>query len=568
MPLWDALPQGLSRPRWLNQQATDWRGDERGSHFWKAAYDRLEAEYLEKKSPGMPDAEIVAWWQARKNHTLKHHKEVEAIWLWTCRGRLPPDQNVMDSQWMRSVRAAFFEEKATALDPPMTPAELNSMTAYRKALRSSNAPSQRAWDILLEKMLPYRTAAQEIVRIMAESEQHATRMQYASVFHRLRDRRKGHASNEQRFVLELAQIEYDKCVGIGVSDHNMVLTCLRNVFDSYERIPVAQRVRGLCPDGQLGPYVLSMEDACMIVEQVISPETTSSPQQRLRTLESFRCPGCDTVTKFKFRQCLTHVYRKHTQSVGDEGEFWRLLRAPFAPFDDFPFSTSAWPRCLPMLPAYCEPSKVGPWSPDSHMSFIREEEKQRMPAFLGRKAVWKDETDPGFSEAFQRVVEVMQGVRIGSKHVVALGLRYASDLCGDGEKPTLKEFLEMFPAWEDINPALLITARCGRCAVGDDQNTRRRPNKIEIPLPRLYKHWQERHERDGLDWMENFILLPSEEDLLEEMQQTDDKLRKEKQKISEFKAETNEKKRQNLKAAAILATPYAMPAFGALYPEV
>jgi hypothetical protein len=574
VPLWTALPQWYapdSRLRPLNDAGTDWVTWPGVNFFWSADYDALEKEYLSRKEAGFSDDDILVWWQAIKDKTISRMKHLEKVYRWSYTSRMTGEDRPggVTAVENRVTRKMFFEEQAAKLSPPMSTDELFCMEAFQKALRTANAASQRSWDVLFEKIQPYREAAQKVIQVKTDTEDDDIKMDFMRKFNRLKNRRTGEVSEEQAYVLRLARNEYAKCIDNRVSEHNMVLTCLRNVYDSYQKLSELERPRGMCPDGEIRPYVLSLDDACMIVDRVISEMTKTSGHLRSKTLECFRCPGCDTTTRFKFRQCLNHVYKKHAWTVGDRGDFAWLLKAPAHREEDLPVVTVPWPRCLPVLPAYCEPLKAPRWHPENEMTFIRDEDNfRRTSAFHERQASWKEDRVPSFDEAFEHVLQTTTGLRMEPRQIVALGLRYASDLCKETAMPTIDDFNTMVMGLQEKYPVLRMSARCGRCARGEGRTKRKEPNKIVIPIDRLYNHWRDRHDLDDTSWMSNYMLLPSDEDLLEELQALDEKLKLEKQKIMAFDPTVEEKKRHNPKATMILATKFTMESLNELYPRI
>lgn len=561
-------------PREVNESGTDWAISSRANWLvLRSDYDRLEAEYLEKKSQDFTDGELLQWWQEKKSRTLRHMVEVTRISNWEARSRWEQEGSIS------SDRRRFFKEKALGLTPPMLEEELECMVAYHKAMRSTNPPSDIAWQMLLEKIQPHRDVAARIVEVqreMADSYKNWNNSPHAIALDReLRNHRQSRTRDprifaaEQISIIELGQRELENCLESNVGDHNLVLTCLKNVFESYEKL--SERPDGLNYDGTEGPYKLSMDDARMIIEEVIDPALSPGSQKRSRVLCNFKCPGCrvDYQRKRSFVDTLKHVYRNHAQQAGDDGEFWRLLRPFDSPSHGFPFYSTPWVRCLPVLPSYCDARSVPPWTPESEMTFLHEEARCYDSAFEGRTAMWDGECQPTFLSAFTNALSSMQGVTLKARCVTRVALQYACDLAArfQLEVPTLDDFMEATPQIQKANPKLQLKFRCETCVSSEDEVAKARPVKFEVALAQLYKHWNSKHSEQGLDWTQDFMRLPSNSELLEEMLKSDQKLQKEKDKITRFVQEEQMKKRPNPKASVVLGTQFARDVFDKLYPN-
>ena len=578
--LWEALPMVRytsnrhGSPREVNESGTDWATSSRVNWLvLRSDYDRLEAEYLEKMNQDIAEEELLQWWQERKSRTLHHMGEVSTISNWMARTRWDQEGSIS------SDRRRFFKGKALGLTPPMLCEELDCMVAYHKAMRSTNPPSDIAWQMLLEKIQPHREVAARIVKVqqeMADSYKNWNNPPRAIALDReLRNHRQSRNRDpkvfapEQMSIIELGRRELEKCLETNVGDHNLVLTCLKNVFKSYEKL--SEHPDGLNYDGTEGAYRLSMDDVRMIIDEVIDPALSLGSQKRSRVLCSFKCPGCrvDYQRKRNFVDTLKHVYSNHAQHVGDDGEFWSLLRPFDSPSRGFPFYSTPWMRCLPVLPSYCDARSVPPWTPESEMTFLHEEARCYDSAFVGRTATWHGESQPTFLGAFTSALSSMQGVTLKAQCVTRVAFQYACDLAArfQLEVPTLDDFMEAMPQIQKANPKLQLKFRCETCVRSEDEVAKARPVKFEVALPKLYKHWDSKHSEQGLDWTQDFMRLPSDSEVHEEMLKSDEKLQKEKNKITRFVQEKQMKKRPNPKAAVVLGTPFAMDAFHELYPK-
>ena len=561
-------------PREVNDTDTDWAISSRANWLiLRSDYDGLEAEYLEKKRQNCTEGELLQWWQERKSRTLRHMVEVTRISGWVARSRWAQEGSIS------SDRRRFFKQKALSLTPPMLEEELECMVAYHKSMRSTNPPSDIAWQMLLEKIQPHRDVATRIMKVrreMADSYKHWNHPSRTIALDReLRNHRQSHSRDpkifapEQVSILELGRRELENCLEIDVDDHNLVLTCLKNVFESYEKL--SERPDGLSYDGTEGSYKLSMDDARMIIEEVIEPALPSGSQKRSRVLFEFKCPGCrvDYQRKRSFVETLKHVYSKHAQQAGEDGEFWLLLRPYDSPFRGFPFYSTPWMRCLPILPSYCDARSVPPWTDQTEMPLLHEETGWYGSAFEGRTAVWHGECQPTFLGCLTHALRSMQGVTLKAQAVTKVALQYARDLAARFQLgiPTLDDFMQAIPEIHVANPKLQLKFRCETCVRNEDEVARARPVKFQVALAQLHKHWNLKHSDQGLDWTQDFMRLASDAELLEEMLKSDENLQMEKDKIRRFVQEEQMKKRPNPKAAVVLATPFAVDVFDNLYPK-
>ena len=578
--LWDALPMAHytsnrhGPPREVNEQGTDWAVSSRNNWLiLKSDYDRLQSEYYEKQSQDITEEDLKQWWQEKKNHTLRHMGEVLKISKWIARTRWEQGGSIT------SDRRHFFKEKALRLTPPMSGEELECMAAFHKAMRSTNPPSNISWGILLEKIQRHRDVAAQIVEVqreVADSYKNWNNPSHAiSLDRELRNHRQGRNRDpkifapEQMFVIKLGRREFGKCIERDVSDHNLVLTCLKDTFDAYEKL--SDRPDGLSYDGTQGSYKLSMDDVCMIIEEVIEPEIPSGCQKRSRVLCDFKCPGCrvDYQRKRSFVDSLKHLYLRHSQQVGDDGEFWRLLKPCDSSSRGFPFFSIPWMRCLPVLPSYCDARSMPPWTPDSETRLRHEEAGCYDSAFEGRTAAWHGEGQPEFLGAFRHALSSLQGVTLKARCVTRVALQYACDLAARFELdvPTLDDFMRATPKIQKAHPKIQFKFRCETCFRSEDDVARARPVKFEVAIDQLYKHWNSKHSEQGLDWTQDFMRLPSDAELLVEILKSDEKLRKEKDEIIAFVQEKQMKKRPNSKATVVLGMPFAMDIFAELYPK-
>lgn len=563
--------------------------------FHISAYTSLESEYLEQRERNPSDDDLNAWFDAKSRTTLKLMRQRCEINTWTI------SSQSSDAAALRTDRELFFERKALALQPPMQRETLDCFTAFKKALASSNAPTERAWETLKAKILPFRTEAELLQQALKRplhdlTDEETTWMKIAA--HRSGQTRTPPAyAPEQEFVLNIARAEYRRCIQNEVADSDLVLLTLKHVYDQYQRIN--PKPTGLNFDGRTGPYQLTLDDARTIVDTVIRKNVKESSQREVKVFARFRCPACvmekERGRVFKFEACFEHLLNSHGKTVGEGPEFWRYALAERPQRNvywlkqlPFPWYTIPWPRCLPILPEHQDPSLLEMWRPEMDRPYIQET-THKMSAFEGRH-VNSEIDEPDFLQLFRRASKALLGLRLSGRVMTRIAMQFAIDASEvrNYQLPTLTEFIDSIPFIQAANPAMDCRFRCGICMRKADEKASNRHVKHNIPAEALQSHWKKRHQPDPTDspsrrrkplededpprhWTLDFMHLPSDSEVLEEMLQSDAALAKEKEALQapvgdDLKSQTNSRRRKpRAKATVILSTKPALEVFDELF---
>ncbi|KAJ9503803.1 hypothetical protein H2202_000942 [Exophiala xenobiotica] len=612
-PLWraflsDLLPQAKSDgrryggPRAVDDAANNWyRANLRQFVFLKSAYQRLESEYLELRRSNPSNAVVKDWLERTHQKTMKFMIEVADFENWYT--NLPqPNQNFYQA------RADYFEERAAQLSPPMERPVLWNMAAFRRVLKVQTRPTERSWQMLKDKILPYRTQAEQVheyhilMRITSPpgltyadlslyDPQSLPSAPMLERFKRLKQRRSGRKRllpsfvPEQEFVLALANKELDRCMEAGVADEDLLLLTLKNVFDTYAQLK--DRPTGLNFDGTRGPYCLSLDDARMIVEDVIETKVDRLSQRGSIVFSNLRCRGCrrrDFTKTWHFTDAFEHILKAHASLVGEGMEFWQFAvpftrdkpewfpgRPEHKSEDQFPWYTLPWPRCLPLVPVHQEPWKLDDWHPAVTQPFVQLEKPPTISAFEGRRPRPRSFYDADFVGNIRFAAQTLKGVWLDELCQMKIALKYAMALCLPGSltEPPVEIFARGLAEIELVNPAIDLQFRCGICIQEGKVHHNARQVKYRIPIGDLLTHWEEKHKECGFGWSE-VMHLPSDSEVLLLINKADEKVQEEKEEARQREASQgdNIRKRPKLKNSVVMHARMARDAFDELFPPV
>ena len=556
--------------------------------FLRSDYDRLEAEYLRKREEGASNLALQAWFKEKSQETLVKMQERFAIHRWHVN-----DSYCSTNPRIRADRVEFFAQKARELDPPMSQTTLDCFASYQKAITTQNPPTERSWETLKAKILPYREHAEELEQAMKRDE----RAESDDIVENLSEHRSGANRHlptfkpEQEHVLNIAKVEFKRCLDEGVSDADLVLLTLKNVYDRYysqNRLP-----QGLNFNGRNGPYSLSLDDCRLIIDHVIKKEIPSSSQRATRVFSSFRCPACvkekDRGRLHTFGGCFEHLLNAHGKTVGDGPEFWRyaLSERPqrgvyWFRAIPFPFLSTRWPRNLPVLPEHQDPTQLEPWDPASTRPYIREV-ISTTSLFAGRRVNETIDAD-SFLDYFLIAAKALVGIRLPAQALIRIAFQFTLDSSQRKglAQPSITEFMDATTGIQAVNPAMDFRFRCGKCMSRMDQKASARHVKHNIPLGPLYLHWSKVHDDAGAagsgrehaqishddddHWTVSFMHMPSDFELFDLVTESDKLLEKEKQGIRDATDGGNARRKPKAKASVILQTPLAIEAFSELFP--
>jgi hypothetical protein len=384
----------------------------------------------------------------------------------------------------------------------------------------------------------------------------------------------------------------ERCIEDDVSDSDLVLLTLKNVYDRYysqNRLP-----QGLNFNGRNGPYSLSLDDCRLIIDHVIKKEVGSNTQRATQVFHRFRCPACikekDRGRNHSFTGCFEHLLNHHGRTVGDGPEFWRYALSERPQREvywfrnlPFPFLSTRWPRNLPVLPEHQDPTLLEPWDPSSTRPYIREI-PGTVSIFEGRQVNDKIEAET-FLDYFAHAAKALVGIRLSGQGLMRIAFQFALDSSRRQQlpQPSVTEFMDAVPGIQAINPTMDFRFRCGKCMERMDQKSSARHVKHNIPLGPLYLHWSKMHgedvaasnprrdadidPNDDSHWTVSFMHLPSDCELHDMVLNSDRSLEREKEEIRAAAAAGNARKKPKAKATLILSTLTAMEAFNDLFPR-
>ncbi|KIX07011.1 uncharacterized protein Z518_04987 [Rhinocladiella mackenziei CBS 650.93] len=592
--LWELLPLARSdgrrymQPRSVNVQSNEWAisNGARQYAFLKSSYLQLEAEYLDFRRTHPGDVALRGWIDQVHRKTMSFMIEVADLELWHKR------QNAGTTP-LPAMRIDFFIARAAELSPPLSPNLLWKMAAFRRILKVQAPPSERSWKTLKEKILPYREQAQALEDYKMEMNPGTVPHPRTHIkrYRRLHEHRMSRKEEprvltpEQEFVLDLGQREFERCQAANVADEDLLLLCLKNVFDTYSRL--TNRPTGLNFNGTTGPYCLSLDDARMIVEDVMEKHIPRFSPRGLTVFQNLKCRGCrrtDFVKTWSFTKAFEHMLDVHAKQVGEGLEFWQFA-VPFSReyeawtpgreedsfYHRFPWYTVPWPRCLPLVPGHRDPSKLDNWHPAVNEPFVELPRRIRISAFEGRRPRPTEIRNIDFVKNLLFAAKILNGVWVDGLCQMKIALKYALDLYTRTQltEPPLPLFTSCIEELHKANPAIDLRFRCGIC-VGEGKVYRTaRQVKYKISVEGLLEHWHEKHKDSGASWSQGLMQLPTDSEVMEQIADADRRLQEEKEATRERTAElsNNVRKRPKLKGNVVMQARLAREAFDDLFPR-
>ncbi|KPI45874.1 uncharacterized protein AB675_338 [Cyphellophora attinorum] len=559
--------------------------------FSRSAYNALEAEYLAMQSQ-LNDQGMLDWFKKKQEPTLKNMSERAKIATWAQRAPSP------NSGVLRQ-RAEFFIAKAEELDPPMAESTLKCFTAYRNALTSRNAPTDRAWEILRSKIEPLRPRAEALDKAARKTPPPADADTQWNLLKRHRigypDPRPLPVVPEQQAVLSLARPIFQRHMHMKVADADLLLTTLKAVYHEYQKLE--QKPRGTNFDGRVGEYRLSLDDARMIVDHVIARELSPRSSRGVAVLDKLRCGACVNSKSrdkhYNFEKLFEHLLGVHGQTVGPEEDesqqFWRYALADrphhttsWNRVGQFPWYTVEWPAALPI---FDENPRINDLPPSGSSAPVPKS------AFEGRKATMDGaSTGLTFVDFFKYAAQKLHGLRMPGPALTKIALQFAINMSAERqlELPNLRAFLEAVPEIQRLNPSMDFKFNCGACTRTSNGKGSSRYVANKIPYEALAIHWSRRHEIawspvrrrrgaeqnssldgdhvDGHDvrhWTEDFWQLPSNVQIAEEIAACDAKLAERKRDLENIGK--NARRMSKLKSGVVLATRPASEVFDELF---
>jgi len=498
--------------------------------------------------------------------------EVDSLETWYKR------QKISDSI-VHNIREHFFISRAAELSPPMKRSVLWKMAAFRRSLKVQTPPTERSWNTLKAKILPYRLHAEIVEQYELDMLQGSGRFSHTGIssstptaiklYRQLHEHRSGLAMKpEQEFVLELGRREFKRCLENKVADADLVLLCLKNVFETYGSL--SEVPDGLNYDGTYGRYRLSLDDARMIVEEVMEKHIPKMSLRGGRVFQSFRCRGCrrrDFIRSWSFVEAFEHMLQVHATVVGQGLEFWQFAVPYIRDLDEFtrrdhgagfPWYTVAWPRCLPLIPVHQDPWALDSWHPTISIPFEEYAQKASVSAFEDRIPRPTEIAHDDFIGNLLHAAKTLNGAWLEGPCQMKIALKYAVDLYSPGHmlEPPLSKFAACLELFHDANPAIELRFRCGACVGEASVYRTARQVKYKISVEALLSHWEEKHLTGGHKWSQSLLQLPSDTEVMQQIREIDQKLRQDREatreRTEQLQLAENVRKRPRLKASLVM----------------
>lgn len=586
------------RPRSVDMSTNGWASahSHRQYVFLRSAYLRLENEYLTFLQSEPSSTQLAAWSDAILTKTMEFMVEVDHLEAWH-KLQKRPDTNV------HSARERFFVARAAELSPPIKRSVLLRMAAFRRILNVQTPPTERSWKTLEAKILPYRIQAEVVEQFELDMMKAATDRFSHSVlssptspaiklYRLLHEHRSGHKSKlrglkpEQEFVLELGKKEFKRCLDNKVADADLVLLCLKNVFDSYSSLRDVPS--GMNYDGSIGRYRLSLDDARMIVQDVMEKQIPRNSPRGGKVFQNLRCRGCrrtDFIKSWSFVDAFEHIVHVHAKVVGQGLEFWQFA-VPYARdvdqrFTDrdhatastgFPWYVVPWPRCLPLVPSHQDPWTLDNWHPAISVPFVEQPPAPTVSAFENRVPRATELPDNDFVGNLLHAARTLNGIWLESECQMQIALTYAIDLYlrAEASEPPLSAFATCLSALHDANPSIELRFRCAVCVGEDSVYRTARQVKYKIDLEALLAHWEEKHASGSSSWCQSLMLLPSAAEVRQQVLEADEKLQQEREATRERTEQLmgNVRKRPKLKGNVVMNARSAGEVFDQLFDRV
>lgn len=548
--------------------------------YLRTDFEATLAEYRQMVQAGLSTVDIDMWKAEKMSKAEELMLECEEIEEF--------QKGLAEAQPRhREARADFFATQAANLTPPMNRDVMEKMMAFKMSLDSNHKPTLRSWGDLKKKLLPHCAAAENLLDLIQQTEhfrqtrQASPAIEHFQMLHNLRSRQVylKPLLLEQAFVMDLGRQQLTSCQARGVADADLLLLVLKGVFDSYQALSTKDRPRGTNTDLSQGPYRLTLDDARMIVQDVIEPEVKSWDDNcRIReALESFKCVACvrkDCTTRYNFDKLFQHLLTRHAIYVAEGEDFDKLYR----PFDhilngnDFPWYTVEWPKNLPVAASHHFVSKEKKWLADAEVAYIPAVSFNTASAFHNRRCF----DPPGIDKAdlegnLTYAAAKLRPTTLNVMCQMRIALQFAVDRFAiehGTAKPSLSDFMACLPNLQEVNEDFTLTFSCGVCKQNPHTSI---PQSAKHTRPesltKLKEHFVKTH--GSYAWIESLMHLPSDTQLASILIDTDEGLRKEKRATEERQASLtkNPRKKADPNAKMILQRPEAMAVFDELFPK-
>lgn len=547
--------------------------------YLRSDLDSLLSECERLVQAGLSPLQIDAWKEERRNkaRALMAHCTLIEDFKKTCAASQPRH---------REARAEFFASQGAKLSPPLSKDVMEVIMAFKMSLDSNTEPTARSWGDLKKKMLHHRAAAEALLDLQQQNKRYRELGQTSTAiqkFRRLHNLRSDSYSSkfsrqEQIFVITLGRQQLKSCQDRAVADEDLVLLVLKGVFEEYQKLPQSEKPRGTNADFSQGTYILTLDDARMILHEVIEPEIRGwhDRLRSLKSLYSFKCVGCvrkDCATRYTFSEIFQHIHEKHAIHVAEGEDFHKLYR----PFDSdlrhisFPWYTVEWPKNLPIAAAHQIVSKEKKWLANVEVAYVSVASSEAAPAFYDRRPFERsgvNADDFGANMIFAATklrpttLNVLCQMRIAMKYALD---RYA--VASPTSKPSLANFIACLPKLQAANEDFTLTFSCSICKQTPDIPQSAIHTRAES-LMILAEHFEKTHRAH--DWTLSLLDFPSDAQLGVILQDADDRAAKEKKAMAKRQASLakNPRKKAQPHAGMILHRPEAMAIFEELFPRI
>lgn len=448
-----------------------------------------------------------------------------------CRDLLDRSRN------LREEKQDFFLDQAEMLVPPMTRPVLEKMAAYHRALDTPNAASQRAWDTLAAKINKPELRAQASTLVQWDQES-SLYTEEEGVDDRLAVHRgqiriikpdfsnNAGKSSEQKVVLELAE-EILEELWDTVHDEDLLLMLLRNVRQGYE--DMNPKPEGINNDGERGEYRLMLDDARMVVEEVLKPSVTNKGIVRSkRVLSGLRCIACtrtDCHKTYNFTSLFMHIRQAHACYVDNNLHYWKLAvpkKSCVRHYENLvAWYQLPWPKSMPALPYHQRAVAGAVWDPDVEDGYVQHESEEAVHFFEQLQAVRDPRSEKyEMSDDLVEAVKILLPTRLGPDCIVRVALEYASRRQADLVQENavgLKLSISQLENWElslkAVTLKFQLKFKCGLCLKDPKSGSRgkqKRETLYSQPLQSLIPHWHRKHRLEDDIWEPELIVLPSD----------------------------------------------------------
>ena len=473
-------------------------------------------------------------------------------------------------------RYNFFIQKAAEIHPPLATLVLSKFPAFQRALFATDS-DELAWASFLSLILPYRSQAESLT--WGDPKWSPPETFVHLHFHRNNRRHyPPQFQPEQEVVLQLARNALEHCKKAATPDSLLVMACLQSVYKQYKSIQIKDLPSGLNFDGTKGPYILTLDDARMIVEEVLHPHVHHNSPRYSSIFKQFKCIGCqrkDWQKSFSFVDGFEHIHHQHAQRIEPGFRYHELFRYFPRAVDDeifnFPWYIVPWPRCLPLVPHDFHLQQGTWWDPDAEYDFCSSRLPQKS-IFDGRSLYSHPEIEADdFAGNFTFACSVLKPTNLRSLCQTKIALCYARDRHATAVENVvpLEDMILALHTGQKVNSKIELRFCCGVCVQDERVNRGSRFVKNAGEFHALIQHWHAQHPEAECNTVE-MIDLPDDSDTMNEVIKTDEALRdlQLKARKRESKRLINPRMKVIPKAVVVMELRFGIDALDKLFPKV